>query len=133
MSNPMPGAPPSLSLKGGNSLFYAARLIILCGGQLKAGVKRLTATSKGLNYNYAMQTKLKVLKNQLPAPYTLTYEGDVICTPHGLISTDKNVVDEYKKNHVADILKHLNETSTNGDIVTDADSIVFGEEDEDEV
>jgi hypothetical protein len=74
-----------------------------------------------------------VLKNQLPSPYTVTYEGDVICTPHGLISTDKTVLDNYKKNHVADILKHLNETSTNGEVVTDADSIEYGEEEETEV
>lgn len=131
MKNPMPGAPPSLALKGGNSFFYGARLILLCGSQLSASVKKLTATSKGLNYNYALQTKLKVLKNQLPSPYTVTYEGEVICTPHGLISTDKEVLDAYKKNHVSEILKQLNASSDGSVKVTDADDIEYGIEEED--
>ena len=113
MSNPMPGAPPSLSLKGGNSMFYSARLIILCGGQLKASAKKLTAKAKGLTYNYAIQTKLKVLKNQLPNPFTVTYEGEVICSPHGMIGIDSNSLEAYKKEYVSDILKHLNELNTN--------------------
>lgn len=132
MKNPMPGAPPSLALKGGNSFYYGARLILLCGSQLSASVKKLVATSKGLNYNYALQTKLKVLKNQLPSPYTVTYEGEVICTPHGLISTDKDVLDQYKKTHVADILKQLNASSDGSVKVTENDDIEYGEEEADE-
>ena len=107
MSNPMPGAPPSLSLKGGNSLYYSARLIILTGGQLKASTKRLTAVSKGATYNYGLQTKIKVLKNQLPSPWAVSLESDVVCTPHGLISTDKDALDEYRKTHLKDIIKNL--------------------------
>lgn len=122
MSNPMPGAPPSLSLKGGNSMFYSARLIILCGGQLKASVKKLTAKAKGLTYNFAIQSKLKVLKNQLPNPFTVTYEGDVICTPHGMISTDNDALESYKKEYVSDILKHLNEINTKEGITVDENS-----------
>jgi len=131
MKNPMPGAPPALALKGGASFFYGARLIILCGSQLSAGVKKLTATSKGLNYNYALQTKLKVLKNQLPSPYTVTYEGEVICTPHGLISNDKDELDAYKKKHISEILKQLNASSDGTVKVTDSDDIQYTvEEDE---
>lgn len=131
MKNPMPGAPPALALKGGASFFYGARLIILCGSQLSAGVKKLTATSKGLNYNYALQTKLKVLKNQLPSPYTVTYEGEVICTPHGLISNDKDELEAYKKKHISEILKQLNASSDGTVKVTDSDDIQYTvEEDE---
>jgi hypothetical protein len=123
-------------LKGGNSIFYASRLIILLGGQLKASTKKLTAQSKGLTYNYGIQTKIKVLKNQLPNPYTITYEGEVICTPHGMISTEKDVLDAYRKEHVNYILKQLNDVSVNNNsnvVVSDSDDITFSESDEDEI
>ena len=127
MTNPV--GPPSLQLKGGNSIFYAARLIILLGGQLKSSVKKLTATSKGLSYNYGIQTKIKVLKNQLPNPYTVTYEGEVICTPHGMIGVEKDVIDAYSKEHVSDILKQLNEIGAVQ--VSENDEIVYTDEEED--
>lgn len=126
MSNPV--APPSLSLKGGNSIFYASRLIILLGGQLKASTKKLTAVSKGLTYNYGIQTKVKVLKNQLPNPYTVTYEGEVVCTPHGIISAEKDALDAYRKEHISDILKQLQ--IVNSEINVDANDIQFVETDE---
>ena len=126
MSNPMPGAPPSLSLKGGNSLYYSARLIILTGGQLKASTKRLTAVSKGATYNYGLQTKIKVLKNQLPSPWAVSLESDVVCTPHGLISTDKDALDEYRKTHLKDIIKNL-ELMSKTNNVKESD-VTFSEE-----
>lgn len=134
MTNPV--GPPSIQLKGGNSIFYASRLIILLGGQLKASTKKLTAISKGLTYNYGIQTKIKVLKNQLPNPYTVTYEGEVICTPHGMISTEKDVVDAYRKEHVAYILKQLNDVSVNNNaniVISDSDDITFTESDEEDM
>ena len=134
MTNPV--GPPSIQLKGGNSIFYASRLIILLGGQLKASTKKLTAISKGLTYNYGIQTKIKVLKNQLPNPYTVTYEGEVICTPHGMISTEKDAIDAYRKEHVAYILKQLNDVSINNNsnvVVSENDAITFSESEEDEL
>ena len=80
-------------------MYYASRLIILLGGQLKASTKKLTAQSKGLTYNYGIQTKIKVLKNQLPNPFTVTYEGEVICTPHGMIGVEKPDVEAYRKQY----------------------------------
>lgn len=127
MSNPV--APPSLSLKGGNSIFYASRLILLLGGQLKASTKKLTAVSKGLTYNYGIQTKIKVLKNQLPNPYTVTYEGEIVCTPHGIISAEKDALDSYRKEHISDILKQLQTINTNISDV-DANDVQFIESDE---
>lgn len=131
MTNPV--GPPSLSLKGGNSMYYASRLIILLGGQLKASTKKLTAQSKGLTYNYGIQTKIKVLKNQLPNPFTVTYEGEVICTPHGMIGVEKPDVEAYRKQYVGDILKSLQNMSIATDIVIAEKDIVFGEEDEDDM
>lgn len=131
MTNPV--GPPSLSLKGGNSMYYASRLIILLGGQLKASTKKLTAQSKGLTYNYGIQTKIKVLKNQLPNPFTVTYEGEVICTPHGMIGVEKPDVETYRKKYVGDILKSLQNMSIATDVVITEKDIVFGEEDEDDM
>lgn len=101
-----------------------SRLILLLGGQLKASIKKLTATAKGLSYNYAIQTKIKVQKNQLPSPYTVSYEGEVICTPHGMISADKDVLDSYRKEHISYILKQLNDMSSNSESVK-SDEITY--------
>jgi hypothetical protein len=108
-----PVAPPSLEMKGGKSITYRSRLIILLGGQLKASVKKLTAVSKGLTYNYGIQTKIKVIKNQLPAPFNVTYEGEFVCTDIGIIGVSKEEMDDYRKNHVNDILKKLTEIAEN--------------------
>lgn len=120
-----PVAPPSLEMKGGKAVTYRSRLIILLGGQLKASIKRLSATSKGENYNWGIQTKIKVLKNQLPSPFDLTYEGEFICTGLGIIGVDKESQDEFKKTKVPMMMKKL--TSV-GD-VSSAD-ITFEETDE---
>ena len=108
-----PIAPPSLEMKGGKSITYRSRLIILLGGQLKASIKRLSAISKGLTYNYGIQTKIKVIKNQLPSPFNVTYEGDFICTDIGIIGTSKEEQEEYRKTRVPDILKKLTEMAEN--------------------
>ena len=103
------------------------------GGQLKASIKKLTATAKGYTYNYATQTKMKVIKNQLPSPYTLTYEGDIVCTPTGFIKADKEEIDAYKKSHISNILESLNqiaESSSNVSLDVDTDDITFAESEE---
>ena len=124
-----PVGPPTLALKGGGSLFYGAHgLVILCGGQLTSGTKKLIATSKGVNYNYGIETKLKCIKNQLPEPYTITYEGKVLCTPHGFISP--NEAEKYKKEYISDILKELNNSLEGKDVVTEKDITFIEEEDE---
>ena len=126
-SSKNPVGPPSLSLKGGTSLFYGAHgLVILCGGQLTSGTKKLVATSKGVNYNYGIETKLKCLKNQLPAPYTITYEGKVYCTPNGYIATDE--IEQYKKEYISEILKELNKSLDGKDSVTENDVTFIEEE-----
>ena len=118
-------APPSLEMKGGKSVTYRSRLVLLLGGQLKASIKRLTATSKGMNYNWGVQTKIKVLKNQLPSPFDLTYEGEFICTGFGIIGTDKEEQDEYKKNKVPLIMARINGTESK----IASEDISFSEED----
>lgn len=128
-----PIAPPSLEMKGGKSITYRSRLILLLGGQLKASIKRLSAVSKGLNYNYGIQTKIKVIKNQLPSPFNITYEGEFICTDVGIIGMSKEEQDEFRKSHVSDILKKLNEIAeNNGKVVEMVEDDVNFIENEDE-
>ena len=131
MTNPV--GPPSLSLKGGNAMYYASRLIILLGGQLKASTKKLTAQSKGLTYNYGIQTKIKVLKNQLPNPFTVTYEGEVICTTHGMIGVEKPDMEAYRKRYIGDILKSLQNMNTKEEVLISEQDITFSEEEESDI
>jgi len=130
-----PIAPPSMEMKGGKSVTYRSRLIVLLGGQLKSSVKRLSAVSKGLTYNYGTQTKIKVLKNQLPSPFNVTYEGEFICTDTGIIGVDKESQEEYKKNRIPIILKKLHEMAiSNGkDIQISDDDVDFIENDVDQI
>jgi len=130
-----PVAPPSMEMKGGKSITYRSRLIILLGGQLKSSVKRLSAVSKGLTYNYGTQTKIKVLKNQLPSPFNVTYEGEFICTDTGIIGTDKDSQEEYKKRRIPEILKKLSEIAKNNgkDMQFSAEDVDFEESDTEQI
>lgn len=101
MSNPV--GPPSIELKGGKTVTYGSRLMILLGGQLKASIKRLSATFRGETYQFGIESKIKVMKNQLPVPFNVTYEGKVVCTPYGIIATDE--VENFKKEKIIEILK----------------------------
>ena len=123
MSNPT--GPAQQKPKGGASLEYASRLIIQVGKSLSAGIKRLSATSKGLNYYYGIQTSLKVLKNHLDAPNNVTYEGNIVATDTGYIGVDE--LDSYKKTHVSRLLKELNKLA-DGKVEINADDIDFVEE-----
>ena len=124
-----PVGPAIMRPKGGNAFKYATRLEILMGGQLTAGVKRLTATAKGLNYSYGTETKIKVLKNHLNAPHNVCYEGPLVATDTGFISLDS--LDEYKKNHVARLLKELQSMGKDKICVKESD-IEFQESEEED-
>lgn len=129
MSAPM--AAPSVELKGGKSMYFAAHgLIIQLGGVVKASIKHLTATSKGRNYNWGTLTKIKVVKNQLSTPYNLTYEGTMVCVHNGLISEDQE--DAYKKTYVPKIMAELEKAETGKEVVVKEDDITFSESEENE-
>ena len=129
MSAPM--AAPSVELKGGKSMYFAAHgLIIQLGGVVKASIKHLTATSKGRNYNWGTLTKIKVVKNQLSTPYNLTYEGTMVCVHNGLISEDQE--EAYKKTYVPKIMAELEKAETGKEVVVKEDDITFSESEENE-
>lgn len=120
--------PPSLELKGGKTFWYATRLLLLLGGQLKSSIKRQTATSKGVQYNFGIETKIKTLKNQLPKPWTISSEGTMYCVANGLVAPDD--LDEWKKDYMPLILKELNSISEkNNQKTISEDDISFIEED----
>ena len=121
---------PIMQTKGGKSLKYATRLEILLGGQPTSGIKRLTAVSKGLNYSYGIQTKIKVLKNHLDAPHNVCYEGPIIATDTGFVGLDE--LDRYKKEHISVILKQLNELAEGNFEVNESD-VNFTEVEDEEV
>lgn len=128
MTNPV--GPAIMQTKGGKSLKYSTRLEILMGGQLTSGIKRLTASSKGLTYSYGIQTKVKILKNHLDAPHNVCYEGNIIACDLGFISP--NDLEQYKKDHISDILKELNKLGEGKVAEIKEEDVVFDEvEDED--
>ena len=122
MTNPT--GPAIMQTKGGKSMKYSTRLEILMGGQLTSGTKRLTATSKGVNYSYGIETKIKVLKNHLDAPHNVCYEGNMIASDLGFIAPDD--LDKYKKEHISDIVKELNRLA-DGKFEIDASDVSFSE------
>lgn len=101
------------------------------GGQLTAGVKRLTATSKGLNYGYGIQTKIKILKNHLDAPHNVCYEGNLVASDQGFIGVDE--LDTYKKEHITQILKQLNELGKDKGVKVEESDISFEESEEEDI
>lgn len=124
VSNPI--GIPSLELKGGKTFTYATRLMIQLGGSLKAATKKLNATSKGVQYSYGVETKIKTIKNQLPAPWTVSGEGTMCCVPNGLVSPDD--LDTWKKENMGEIIKQLTAMSPNTDMRITEEDIKFGEE-----
>lgn len=128
MSNPM--GQPSLEMKGGKSITYAARLILRCGGVLKAATKKLTATAKGESYTYGLMAKIGVIKNQLDSPFNVLYENTVCCVGTGLIKESE--LDAYKKRYIKDILKELENLKSDSTVQIQESDITFHEEDSEE-
>jgi hypothetical protein len=120
---------PSIELKGGKTFYYGARLIVHLGGMAKSSIKKLTATAKGETYNYGIITKIKVVKNQLPTPYNVTYEGTMACVHCGILPEDQ--LDEYKKENSKLILQNIESLCEKENKVTtdiDENDIEYSEE-----
>ena len=118
---------PSVKLKGGVSFEYALRLLLFTGKIVTSGVKKLQATLKGEKYTYATESPISVKKNHLPTPYNITYEGDIICTGHGII--DESEIEKYKKQILPDILNKLKKNDASGKMTnTSVEDIEFTEE-----
>ena len=122
---------PSAKGRGGYALQYATRLQLFLGNISSAGIKTLSATSKGVVFNYGIETKIKVTKTHLPSPYDITSEGKYVCTSKGIIKP--NEVDEYRKKHLTEIINGLNKLlESKGETGVDSNDIEFIETSEDE-
>jgi hypothetical protein len=118
---------PSVKLKGGVSFEYALRLLIFCGKIVTSGVKKLQATLKGEKYAFGSEAPISIKKNHLPTPYNVTYEGNIICTSHGIIAESE--LDSYKKKVLPDILAQLKSNDNSGKLSNATiDDIEFSEE-----
>ena len=124
------GGVPSIELKGGKSFYYRSRLIIHLGGVAKAATKKLSATAKGQAYNYGITSKVKVMKNQLPTPWNITYEGEISCVHCGLWCPDE--IEGYKKTYMKDLLAMIEKTSKGTVNDIKESDIIFTEEEENE-
>ena len=121
---------PSVKLKGGNSFEYALRLLISCGKIITSGVKKLTATVKGENYEYGTVAPIAIKKNHLPTPYNISREGMLYCVNNGIIKEEE--IPSYKKKILPEIIEQLRSRDTTGkfDNVNEED-VTFSEEEED--
>lgn len=92
---------PSIRLKQGDTFKYAARLIFHFGGIGKPSVKRITATSRGRDIQFATESKVRLDKNHVDGKFGgVSFEGKLISTPHGFISANKDAIAEYKKGYI---------------------------------
>lgn len=121
------GSAPSVENKCGKSMGYRCRLIIHFGGKTKASVKKLTAIAKGEKYDYGTVTKVTVDKNQLPSPFNVTYEGEFACVHNGIIGSDTESVDNYKKQYSKYLVEKLEDVSK-GKLKIDNSDLTFTEE-----
>jgi hypothetical protein len=101
--------------KGGEALFYGARLIFHHGGIQSHGTKKIAATFGGRDVSYGVETKIRVEKNQIDGDLGgISFEGKVISTPHGFIGIESADKEAYKKEHIKffrDVLKEENLTA----------------------
>ncbi len=112
--------------KGGEAMFYAARLILHFGGVQSHGTSRLMATANGRDYSFGIKTKFDVAKNQVTG---VAMKGNIISTAHGFIEDSKAAIDAYKKEHKDYLLAKLEapedaEISVN-EVETDSEGGIF--------
>jgi hypothetical protein len=93
---------PVLEMKGGVTMKYAPRITIQLGGIETAGIKKLKAVKNGKDYQYGIETKIRVDKNQVT---DILYEGTICSTPHGFVHPQK--LEAYKKEQIQYLLKKL--------------------------
>lgn len=116
---------PIVKHKGGEGFYYGARLIVHMGGVVSHGVQTLKATTKGRNYHFGVETKIKCDKNQVNG---VTLEGKIASTPHGFVNPDK--INDYKENYKEHILEQMNLDSGQGsDIGIEKEEKEFSAED----
>lgn len=98
--------------KGGETFFYAPRIIVHFGGILTHSTVKLKATSGGETYQFGIETKVRCEKNQVNG---VEEHGKIASTPHGYWNPSK--IEDYKKEHKDYILARLNTDVSDFEIV----------------
>ena len=92
-----PFGQPKIQPKGGQSIYLSCALVFLFGNQKSAGISKLSATNKGRKVNFAIRTKVGILKNHMNG---LGYaDCRILATTHGFIEDDKKAIDTYKTDY----------------------------------
>lgn len=78
--------------KGGEFMFFAARIIVHIGGILTHGTKKLSAVSLGHDFQYGTEAKIRIEKDHIGSPGKV---GSIVSTAFGYINP--NETDEFKK------------------------------------
>jgi hypothetical protein len=89
--------------KGGEFMFYTARLIFHLGGILTHGTSKLKATALGQDYQYGIEAKIKCEKNHITG---IEKSGVIASTPHGYINpAEKNEYITENRKFIHEMLK----------------------------
>jgi len=92
-----PFGQPKIQPKGGQSIYLSCALVYLFGNQKSSGISKLSATNKGRKVNFAIRTKVGILKNHMNG---LGYaDCRILATTHGFIEDDKKAIDGYKNDY----------------------------------
>ena len=89
--------------RGGDFMFYNARLIVHLGGILTHGTHKLKATALGQDFQYGTKADIRCEKNHITG---IERKGKIASTPHGYINHAEEA--EYKAKHRAFIHASLN-------------------------
>jgi len=81
----------SLVPYGGDAVWYAASAV----WQMKK-VKRLSAEKNGLSFDFALISRISVMKNHIT---DLMMEGDFVITPDEFMPNEKKSIDKYRETH----------------------------------
>jgi hypothetical protein len=92
----MPTGPSSLEPYGGDGIFYVSTLVFRTGG-IMGRSRKVKATYKKIEYAYALETDLVVVKNHITN--VSASGGKILCTDYGFLQNDKTAIEEYKKAH----------------------------------
>lgn len=102
----MSGGAGTIKMKGGECFFYAARNIVLLGGTLTHGTKKLyaqcTVNGEKLSYQFGVLVKIKLIKDHING---LSLESEIVSTAKGFIGV--NDIEDYKKDNKKYILSKL--------------------------
>jgi len=104
--------------KGGETFYYGSRLIYHFGGIAAHSTKVVTATSKGREVAYGIDTKVNVAKNQIDGPLGgISLEGRIMSMPHGFIFNEN--LPEYKKENILYFRNILEDDTISADDIKD--------------